>query len=275
MYVFRKSGTAWVEQTRIEDPVSNDEFARALALSDDGNTLIVSSRDYSTDVHRLRTYEYSASTWTEVAELDGSYAFRGTYALSPDGTVMIASTNDATAIDVFARSGSAWVKRARLPVPLQSVYFETSMACSARCERIAIGDFEPSGAGVAYVFDGDGTTLALTATLHAERGDVGDQFGRSIAISRDGVTVVVGASGENGAYLFRHHNDTWLQLLSFTGSNSGPNDIFGSRVAVSDDATTIAISAIYENSGSPGVKGDQSDESQPYAGAAYVFEGTY
>jgi hypothetical protein len=35
------------------------------------------------------------------------------------------------------------------------------------------------------------------------------------------------------------------------------------------------VSAPYENGGSSGVNGDPTDNSPPYAGAIYAFEGTY
>ncbi|MEP6861067.1 MAG: hypothetical protein ABJE66_10625 [Deltaproteobacteria bacterium] len=58
-------------------------------------------------------------------------------------------------------------------------------------------------------------------------------------------------------------------------SNAATIDIFGSEVGISNDGTTIAVAAPYEAGAGSGVNGDQSDDSMPYAGAVYAFEGTY
>jgi hypothetical protein len=284
VYVFRKSGSTWVQQTRIEGEGPYEEVAGKLALSADGNLVVALSRDTTSDAFRLRTYERVADTWSELPSTNPA-AFSGPLALAPDGSTLAAATG--TNVDVFARSGNDWVKRASLPTAPQAVHFETSLACSERCDTIALGDMAPPpptstagfGAAAAYVFNGDGTAWTSIATLHADNSADGDQFGRSIAISDDGLTVVVGAPATadyaGTAYVYRHSNNEWPQVLSLTGSNTERLDIFGSLVAVSADATTMVVSAIYENSSAVGVEGDQTDNSQPYAGAAYVFEGTY
>lgn len=284
VYVLHKSGSAWVQETRIEARSTNDEFAGKLALAADGNTLVVLSRDYSSDAFHLRTFERVASTWSEVPSTSNP-SFSGPLALAPDGDMLAAATG--VTIDVFARSGNDWLKRATLPTAPNAVYFETSLACSARCETIALGDMEPEprasqeppGTGAAYIFKSDGTAWASIATLRAENAAIGDQVGRSIAVSDDGEVVVVGAPATavytGSAYVFRHWNNQWPQVLTLKGSNTEQLDIFGSVVTVSNDATTIVVSAIYESSSATGVNGDESDNSAPYAGAAYVFEGTY
>jgi hypothetical protein len=52
-------------------------------------------------------------------------------------------------------------------------------------------------------------------------------------------------------------------------SNTGATDLFGWTVAVSGD--TMVVGAANEDSNAMGVNGNQSDESSPSAGAAYVF----
>src|SRR6266498_4470012 len=52
-------------------------------------------------------------------------------------------------------------------------------------------------------------------------------------------------------------------------SITGANDYFGYAVAVSGD--TVVVGAYGESSSSKGVNGDQTDNSAPGSGAAYVF----
>lgn len=57
----------------------------------------------------------------------------------------------------------------------------------------------------------------------------------------------------------------------FKASNTDADDHFGYTVALSADGGTLAVGAPWEASGSAGVDGDQADDSQPGAGAVYVF----
>lgn len=60
----------------------------------------------------------------------------------------------------------------------------------------------------------------------------------------------------------------------FKASNARLGSEFGGEVALSNDGNTLAVSAYVENSGSPGIDGNQSDQSSPNAGAVYVFSRT-
>ncbi|MFO1497276.1 MAG: integrin [Verrucomicrobiota bacterium] len=64
------------------------------------------------------------------------------------------------------------------------------------------------------------------------------------------------------------------QQAYFKASNAETNDNFGWSVAVSGN--TAVVGALLESSNATGINGDQSDNSAPQAGAAYVFvrEGT-
>lgn len=141
-------------------------------------------------------------------------------------------------------------------------------------------------AGAAYVFTRVGTTWIQTAYLKASNTDSGDGFGYHVAISGD--TIVVGSLGEdssssgvNGnqtdnslldsgaAYVFVRQGTTWVQEAYLKASNSEAGDLFGSDVDVSGN--TVVVSAIWEDGGSTGENGDQSDNTRPNAGALYAF----
>ena len=52
-------------------------------------------------------------------------------------------------------------------------------------------------AGAVYFFTRTGTTWAQQAYVKGSNTDAGDEFGSSIALSRDGRTMLVGARGED------------------------------------------------------------------------------
>ena len=107
-----------------------------------------------------------------------------------------------------------------------------------------------------------------------------------MAVSGD--TVVIGAPAEdsnatgiNGdqtdnsatdagaAYVFVRNGATWSQQAYLKASNTDAGDAFGYSVAVSGD--TAAVVALAEDGNATGINGDQTDNSAPNAGAAYVF----
>ncbi|MBS1809845.1 MAG: hypothetical protein JST84_16910 [Acidobacteria bacterium] len=141
-------------------------------------------------------------------------------------------------------------------------------------------------AGAAYVFVRSGGSWIQQAYLKASNAEAGDEFGYSVAISGD--TIIVGApledsnaTGMNGnqsdnstpdsgaAYVFTRNGSTWTQQAYIKSSNPDIADLFGWSVAVSND--TAVVGAWLEASNATGVNGNQSDNSVPVAGAAYVF----
>lgn len=54
-------------------------------------------------------------------------------------------------------------------------------------------------------------------------------------------------------------------------SSPDPGDDFGEAIAISDDGLTFAVAAVDEDSTSPGINGDSSDNLGERTGAAYVF----
>ncbi len=128
--------------------------------------------------------------------------------------------------------------------------------------------------------------IAQQAYVKASNTGVDDNFGISVAVSGD--TVVVGAMGEasaatgvNGnqsdnsayysgaAYVFVRSGTTWSQQAYLKASNTGADDWFGCSVSLSGD--TVVVGAFQEASATTGVNGNQSDNSAPNSGAAYVF----
>ena len=124
-------------------------------------------------------------------------------------------------------------------------------------------------------------------------GDGGTLLGHGVALSGDGSTLAVAASGESSGakgvngnqndnslysagavYIFTHVNNTWTQQAYIKASNPGQSYRFGHYVSLSQDGNTLAVSAVFEASAAKGINGDQNDKSIPQAGAVYVFTRT-
>jgi hypothetical protein len=115
----------------------------------------------------------------------------------------------------------------------------------------------------------DRQPLTTPATkIAANRGDSGDFFGISVAVSADGTTAIVGAPNDEhpnradsgSAYVFTERDGDWTQQAKLVPDDGDRGDLFGTSVAVSDDGTTAIIGAWRDE-----------DPNGPDAGSAYVF----
>lgn len=187
VYVFTQGSKGWSQQAYVKasNTAANDQFGLKLALSADGNTLAVGAQDES-----------------------GS----GTGINNPPGARTMAR---AGAAYLFTRSNDAWSQQAYLKASNtgQDHWYGSSLALSADGNTLAVGamaeassargingkqaDNSAGGAGAAYVYQRSGGTWSQRAYLKASNTDAGDLFGASIALSGDGTTLAVGATGED------------------------------------------------------------------------------
>ena len=117
-----------------------------------------------------------------------------------------------------------------------------------------------NNAGAVYVFTRTDDAWKQQAYVKAPNAG-GDLFGTSVALSKDGTTLAVGAIGEGSSaegavYVFTRTDDAWEQEDYV---NSGQGDEFGRSVALSEDGNTLAV----------GARGEGES-----AGAVYVFART-
>jgi hypothetical protein len=259
-YVFVRNGTNWSQQAYLKasNTGAGDSFGQGVAIS--GDTLVVGAPS-----------EDSSATGVNGNQNDNT-------------------ATDSGAAYVFVRSGTIWTQQAYLKASNTDMNNGFGMAVAVSGDTVVVGspgeDNSAANSGAAYVFVRNGTNWSQQGYLKASNTDSGDAFGWSIATSGD--SVVVGAisedssaTGLNGdqsdnsapnsgaAYVFVRSGTTWTQQAYLKASNTGIDDSFGESVSMSGD--TLAIAASGEDSSATGVNGNQSDNSAPNSGAAYVF----
>ncbi len=247
-----------------------DKFGTAVAIS--GDTVVVGANE-----------EDSNATGVNGNQSDNSFL-------------------EAGAAYIFVRNAGVWTQQAYLKASNTGEYDGFGAAVAISGDTVIIGassersnatgvngnqsDNSATDAGAAYVFTRTGSTWTQQAYLKASNTTAGYRFGSDVAVSGD--TVVVGSVGEgsnatgvNGnpfdygsvnsgaAYVFTRAGGTWSQQAYLKASNTGAGDAFGTAVSISGD--TVVITAEEERSNATGVNGNQSDNSAPDAGAAYVF----
>ena len=273
-YVFVRSGGVWTQQAYLKasNAQGGDQFGHAIAI--DGDTIVVGA--FSED---------SSATGVNGNQADNSALLSG-------------------AAYVFTRTGGVWSQQAYLKASNTGANDRFGDTVGISGDTIVVGayiedssatgvngngaDNGASWSGAAYVFTRTGGVWTQEAYLKASNTEADDRFGHTVGISGD--TIVVGAgfedsnaTGVNGnqidnsastsgaAYAFVRSGGTWMEGAYLKASNTQMNDYFGYGYGVTVDVDTIVVGAEHEDSSATGVNGDQSDNSAPGSGAAYVF----
>ena len=228
------------------------------------------------------------SNYIGVGTLSGSFAidsndyFGSSVATSADGkTIVVSSISDGFPellttglVYVFDRNGNSFNQVGILSGfnAGPSDIFGDSLAISADGKTIIVGasadETGDSNTGVVYVFDRIGNSFNQVGILTGSNTGSGDNFGKSVATSTDGKTIIVGATLDETTvtdtgvvYVFDRNGNSFNQVGILTGSNTDSDDNFGNSVATSADGKTIIVGAY-------------ADEIPPAenTGVVYVFD---
>ncbi len=297
VYVFaRTPNGGWAQQAYIKasNAGQSDNFGSTVALSADGNTMVVAA-----------LWESSAAKGVNSNQNDDSLPQAG-------------------AAYIFTRSGTTWSQQAylkasntgRAPVPGVAEdwgdgdQFGFSLAISGDGNTVAVGsisedsvgaginnmrlqdDDSANSAGAVYVFMRNGTAWSQQAYVKAANSEAGDLFGYQVGLSFDGNTMAVSGYDEDGSprvpngipdnlrggsgtvYVLTREANNWRQSAYLKGSNSEGGDSLGYSLAISADGNTIAAGTADEDCYFPGVDAKPCDNDRvanTSAGAAYVW----
>ncbi len=251
---------AWVGTKLIpSDGVAKDHFGYAMALSTDGNTVVVGAPYADTGRGGVYVLAWDGARWSETKLIasDAAYydEFGSSVAVSADGSTVLAGTHKNEAAYVFEWDGIAW-NETKLADPGAGTVgasqgFGSSVALSQDASVVVVA----SSLGSTYVFERDLAGWAMKATLNSSK------VASSTAISSDNDTIVQGWADSSTVAVYRRDGASW----SGTGwtetllqpSDAVANDEFGRSVSTSFGGDTIHV-------GAPTTIGFQQ-------GAAYVY----
>jgi len=230
-WVFTRSGNGWTQQGNKlvgTGAVGNAEQGWSVALSADGNTAIVGGLADNGVTGAAWIFTRSGSVWTQQGtklvgrETVGPARQGYSVTLSADGnTAIVGGPHDngkAGAAWVFTRSGSIWSQSGPKLIGTGTVGNAeqgSSVALSAD-GSIAIvgGTTDDAEAGAACVFTRNGAAWVQQGYKLVGTGAVGPaRQGRSVALSADGRTAMVGGLGDDGmtgaAWVFTRNGNVW------------------------------------------------------------------
>jgi hypothetical protein len=270
VYVFAQSDGKWVEQARLQGDHTTEgaHFGLAVAISADGNTLLVGSPDESNAAGDVAGAAYvfvrSGGKWTQQARLQPSDAAAGArfgnLSISRDGSTVAVGAPPADGmakpstgvVYIFFRDGSRWIQQARLEASdaQPRANFGVSVNLSGNGDTLAVSASSATNStgeesGNVYVFTRSGSSWSEEARLQASDAAAGSNFGTRVAISADGNTLGTGAyharNSAGNAYVFVRSGKKWTEQARLQASDGVQGDSFGTSPSLSADGNTFAV----------------------------------
>lgn len=262
-YVFRRSGSDWVFEQKLEasDAASTDYFGYAVKLHNGMALIGAPGDDPAGSVYVFRRTSLNGP-WQQVQKIvppDGRAGDDFGASIDADGRYMaVGARRDS---DVLNDAGSVYMYEFEDPIQ-QWVYLSEFRAGDSGAnkwfgERLAIsGDYvaigvprdDPNGvgSGSAYVFKRSGATWVQQAKIIPSDGAAEYRFGSDVAIDLD--TIAVGAAEDwpaakrsGSVYLYRGSNTSWPLEQKVYDSSVLANhwDRFGSGVDLAGETLLV------------------------------------
>lgn len=207
--IFVRSAGIWSLQQIIGPGTNTSAFGKAVSISSDGNTVLISAPNEDdapyTDNGALYVYTRSGGVWTLQQRFTASDKATGdqlglepaSVSLSGDGNFALAgarlkdfgANSDAGAVYAFTRTGGVWTQSQKITavVPTAGMNFGYSVRVNRIKRRAIIGAIGAGGSyqGAAYVYNVSPLgTLALQQTLASTSPNT--YFGYSVALNDPG-----------------------------------------------------------------------------------------
>ncbi len=290
VYIFTKSGDTWSEtKLTASDGAADDFFGRSVSISADGTTAIVGAYgddDKGPFSGSAYIYTKSGETWSEiklvprdevtsVEPMSGSIIhenkqFGYSVSISADGDTVIVGAYGADILPpagggefyIYTKSGGTWSEELLIVGFIPDGYLGYDVSISADGTTAIIGaygeDNGGSDSGSAYIYTKSGGTWSETKLMASDASSV-DWFGKSVSISADGITAIVGAymdddggTNSGSVYIYTKSGETWSEI-KVTASDGAASDNFGTSVSISADGTTAIVGAVGDEEGSGSV----------------------
>ena len=308
VYTFVETESGWQIEAWIKPVVNEqgDQFGTSVALSADGNTLVVGAiGEDSKAVGVNGDATDNSCFYFDTKDLE--YKFDASCSKSGSASIL---QLDSGAAYVFTRNNGIWAQQAFLKpaTPFLQTHFGDSIDISGDASTIAVGatadastinqivngttvedknSFNNPKAGAAYVFKYNGTNWAQEAYVKPEVNLMTYEFGNTVKLSADGNLLAVGsyressnakgidgnpgdtsANSAGAMYIFKRDNNIWSQKAYVKASDTEAQDRFGVSAILSNDGKTLAVGAHRKSAQTSSTASSQTTEA---AGAVYIY----
>jgi len=262
-WVFTRSEGRWSQQgSKLigGGAVGAAAQGSSVRLSSDGNTALIGGFRDNGGIGAAWVFTRSEGIWRQrgnklgASDAAGSANLGLSAALSSDGsTAIIGGSGDNNFVGaawVFVQSGGTWTQQGGKLVgsgASSGALVGDSVALSSDGKTAIIGGDHNDGGGSAWVFTRTGSGWTQQGGALVGTGAVGNPSqGRSVALSSDGNTAIVGglsdSNGVGATWVFTRSGGVWNQQGSkLVGGGAGGAIAQGASVALSSDGSTLLI----------------------------------
>ena len=319
VYVFEEKNGNYVQTQKIRTTSSVDDpygsYPFLVGANSSGSRIFLTkfTSDFSGEVHVYESgssgYEYAEKVTPDVPAPTDWFAATKVFTSSDDNLLIAASANDSSVVAgegsvyIFQSSSMGYQQIQKItasynnngtPYVPSGVQFGFRTLITQDLQKLFISapqDKEAANsAGAVYIYESSSMGYQISQKLTSSLDFNGsprapaafDFFGRGMAITPDGNTLVVGATAddENGAnagavYIFQSGSQGYQQVQKFSasfnsdgtpetspeGDQLGGNYSYPINVSISEDGTIISVAAL-----------EDEEDGGPLAGAVYIYE---
>ncbi|SEM73727.1 FG-GAP repeat-containing protein [Syntrophus gentianae] len=259
VYLFKRHGHRYVREAKLvaPDASSDAEFGRSVAIQ--GDRVIVGARfaevENFTKAGAAYVFRKHKGSWRYEAKITSpTPADEDNFgrALAIQGNLLVVTArkenlnaDDVGAAYIFLHKGNQWIFSEKLTAgdPLPGAYFGQSVAMQGNL--LAIGARNADSAGAVYLFHRTGKGWKEFAKVNPPDGIEDDQFGFSVALVGNVLTVGARRANPDGvedagaAYVYAIHRDSVDLMARLTASDSAAGDQFGQSVAMAGGVIAV------------------------------------
>ena len=217
VYAYTRVNDTWVFQSKLvaSDKANNDEFGASVAVNADGSLMVIGAPGCDGSVEwqgKVYLFKKTVNTWSQIQILEHtdpvSEDFLGeSVTVSEGGMWIFAEANgyrkglvNCGGVAIFRQDGETWRYWGMLTAndASASQNFGSSIKCSHDGSEVFVGALgDNSSKGAFYVFSHTDGVWSQKAKRTVSVRSNGEKVGASIAISRYGHVVAVGAFGNS------------------------------------------------------------------------------
>ena len=257
VYDLDTSGTLTQIGGSINGNTSDDFFGSSVAISDDGNTIIVGAPNNNAGY--VKIYQNNSDIWelkgTIINGVSSGDSFGTSVDISNDGNTIIVgapnydnSSSDEGEIVVYYYNGSDWaLKGTQIYGDSSGDKLGTSVSISPDGNNIVVGapysDADGTNGGQAKIYHYNGSDWSQVG-YNILGGGNSDNLGVAVSISSDGNSVALGSpgsdSGRGKAEVYNYSNNSWSIVgVSILGINT--YDYLGKTINLSGEGNVLAV----------------------------------
>ena len=259
-WIWTSSGGVWSQQEKLvgSGAIGSAGQGTSVSLAADGNTAIIGGPGDDGGLGAAWAWTRSAGVWTQQGAklvgsgIVGSPSQGRSVSISADGnTAIVGGPGDLSsgAAWVWTQSAGVWTQQGPKLVGSGVVGAGAAQGVAVGLSAdgstaIVGGNADNHFAGAAWVWTRSAGVWSQSAKLIGSGASANAEQGRSVSLSADGATAIVGGPGDNGtgaAWIWIRVAGIWSQQSGKLVGSDGLGGAQGSAVSLAADGNTAVI----------------------------------